>query len=162
MAENFAATVDAWTAATKQRMLAVRNHSIERVVEVMQTPVGAGGNMPVDTGFLRSSLQFTMGEANYMLRENPNPDAAKGSLDSFSTEALITVLLGADLGDAIEAVYTAAYARRLEYGFQGADSLGRVYNQAGRRFVGLAAQQWPKIVEDAIAEAKASVASRQR
>jgi hypothetical protein len=38
------------------------------------------------------------------------------------------------------------YARRLNYGFTGTDSLGRQYNQRGYFFVDLAAQRWQQIV----------------
>lgn len=149
----FSAKVNSWVAETKARMLAVRNESIQRLVERMQTPVAKGGNMPVDTGFLRSSIAFSTGQPVTTVREHPNPKAAPGSMDRFDAGELTTVLLGSKLGAPIYAVYTAVYARRQEYGFVGKDSLGRTFNQAGRRFVGLAAQQWPQIVKEVATEA---------
>ena len=46
------------------------------------------------------------------------------------------------------------YARRIEFGFRGADSLGRVYNQSGRNMVGLTVLEWPDIVAGAVASEK--------
>ncbi|RDC66550.1 hypothetical protein HME9302_00001 [Alteripontixanthobacter maritimus] len=37
-------------------MLRVAKQSIQDVVKQAQTPVGKGGDMPVDKGFLRNSL----------------------------------------------------------------------------------------------------------
>lgn len=175
----FTGQVSAWVAETKQRMLAVRNESIERVIEIMQEPgpskastkiaiasgsglgklrkdgtrgaskkgfgpvfSGGSGNLPVDTGFLRSSLMASAGKANFMLR--PNPDDTKRY--SYDAGQITLVLLKANLGDPVEAVYSANYARAIEYGTHG---------RAGRRFVGLAAQQWPRIVNDVSREAQA-------
>jgi hypothetical protein len=39
------------------------------------------------------------------------------------------------------------YAKRLEYGFVGTDSLGRYYNQPGRFFVTDTCKRWPQIVQ---------------
>jgi hypothetical protein len=65
------------------------------------------------------------------------------------------VILTANLGDTIYIGWTAAYAMRMEYGFQGPDSLGRVYNQPGNGFARSAAQNWPKIVDRVVAQVKA-------
>jgi hypothetical protein len=49
-------------------------------------------------------------------------------------------------GDTIYLGWQAAYSRRLNYGFVGADSLGRVYNQSGYGFAEATAAKWPSIV----------------
>src|SRR5690606_12512139 len=53
---RFSGQVDDWVLATEKRLTAVLRESTRRVIEVMQTPVNEGGNMPIDTGFLRASL----------------------------------------------------------------------------------------------------------
>ena len=116
---------------------------------------GGGGRLPVDTGFLRASLQVSIGETIPALVETPK----EGSF-SWDSGDVTLALEGAELSDTVIAVYTAAYARRIEYGFKGKDSLGREYSQAGTRFVALAAQRWPQVVEQECAKAKASVDSR--
>jgi hypothetical protein len=55
------------------------------------------------------------------------------------------------IGDSWYFINTAVYARRVEYGFVGRDSLGRVYNQAGRGWIRAAIARWPEIVESAVA-----------
>lgn len=136
MTTSFAAQVDAWTRETKARMTAVFRESAEDVKEAMQEPVGAGGNMPVDTGFLRASL---VGSTNTMpaIRPDAHPpdDAAKGSFRESGQVSL--VIAGAEIGDTIYLGYTAAYARPVEYGGE---------NRPGRGFVRLAAQRWQSIV----------------
>ncbi len=140
---QFSATVDAWTRKSKRRMLAVFQQSVQDVVDVMQTPVGAGGNMPVDTGFLRASLTAQIGAmpSGYQMKTKFEPGAYV--LDSAQYTLTIN---SARLGDTIYAVYLANYAWYQEYGSQGRD---------GRAFVRLAALQWQRIVSDNIRKARA-------
>jgi hypothetical protein len=49
------------------------------------------------------------------------------------------------LGDRISFVWTAPYARRIEFGFHGVDSLGRFYNVKGRLFATTAYNRLPVI-----------------
>jgi hypothetical protein len=111
---------------------------------------GGAGNLPVDTGFLRASLVVGSAPLNAPVTTPPK-DGGSATWDA----AVVTLALNnADLSDVVEARYTAAYARRIEYGFTGTDSLGRSYSQRGTRFVALAAQQWPQIVAAVAAETK--------
>jgi hypothetical protein len=50
-------------------------------------------------------------------------------------------------GETIFLGWTAKYSRRLNFGFVGADSLGRVYNQSGYGFAEATATKWPAIVQ---------------
>lgn len=143
MADSYTAQVDKDVAAIKALMLAVRNESIERQVEDMQTPVGAGGNLRVDTGFLRSTLRGAIGEANFNVTYKPTDGAAAFSYDS---AAIVLVIANAELSDPVEVVYTANYALAREFGARG---------QPGDRWVGLASQRWVQNVERVAAEAKA-------
>ncbi len=147
---SFAADVGAWAAQTRERMEAIRRESAQRVVEIMQTPVAMGGNMPVDTGFLRASLQGQVGMGNFSAKLKPE-GAAKFTYDGGEVSLVIA---SAGPADPITFGYTAAYARRMEYGFKGTDSLGRKYNQPGRAFVRLAAQQWQRVVTEVATEAQ--------
>lgn len=140
---TFSAQVDAWTQKSKKRMRVVFQQSVQDVVEIMQTPVGSGGNMPVDTGFLRASLQAKIGAAptGYMTKSSNEPGAYQ--LDSAQYTLTISK---AKIGDTIYAVYLASYAWFQEYGSQGRD---------GRAFVRLAAVQWQAIVRENIRKARA-------
>ncbi|WP_297803407.1 hypothetical protein [uncultured Brevundimonas sp.] len=141
MASSGAAQITAWVAKTKERIAAVRNESVQRVVEAMQTPVGAGGNMPVDTGFLRASLVAQIGYGVPPLRDRPDSDAKH----SWNPVGIQLVLAEAEASDTITIAYSANYARHQEYGTHG---------RTGRRFVALAAQQWPQIVAEVCREAQ--------
>lgn len=139
MAETATAKVTKWASATRERMVAVRNEAAQRLVEEMQTPVGEGGNMPVDTGFLRASL---VGTANAAVPVTYNPG---GSIHTWSPEEFALSLLAWDLNTSFHATYTANYAAAVNYGARG---------HPGRQFVGLAVQRWPQIVADVAAQAR--------
>lgn len=148
-----ASAVSAGAGLGKVRKDGTRGNS-KRAFGPISSP-GGSGRLPVDTGFLRASLQVSIGEALPQLIDTPE----EGSF-SWDAGAVMLALDGAKLSDTVLAVYTAKYARRIEYGFRGKDKLGRTYNQAGTRFVALAAQRWPQIVAQECAKAQASVASR--
>jgi hypothetical protein len=82
---------------------------------------------PVKTGFLRNSWHVTIN----------GEDAATVS--------------ELKLGDIFGFVNTAVYARRVEYGFVGTDSLGRKYNQPPRAFVRDTVARAPVIADETLA-----------
>lgn len=141
MAGSFEAQVSAWVAATKQRTVAVRNESAQRIIEIAQRPMAAGGRMRVDTSFLRASLLATTSNAL------PGPTFKPDGDVRFSYDAgqVALTIAGADLDDVITAVWTANYARPRNYGSRG---------QPGDHFRDLAAQQWTNVVAQVAAEAQ--------
>jgi hypothetical protein len=144
--KSFTAEVDEWVKATQGRMLAVFKKSAETVISNMQTTVPSGGNLPIDTGFLRKSLLATLNQpSNKVTFKDENVNAY-----TYNSAQVTMVIVAAKIGDTIYAVYTAAYAARMEYGFSGVDSLGRKYNQVGRGFVRLAAQRWQQVVDQVV------------
>jgi hypothetical protein len=163
VAKDFSATVDAWTRIAKGGVENVFKQSVQDVIEIMQTPgwsvaatkhairsggnkrkgaVGAsgkGGNLPVDTGFLRSSLRITIGASGLI-------DRPEGNDYTWQQERSYTMTIaGADITQSIYAVYLAKYAGHVEYGTR--------YVQP-RGFRRMAVQQWPQIVSQNIAKAK--------
>lgn len=148
---SFSATVTAWVRQTQLRQEAVRKESVQRLVDAMQEPVAKGGHLPVDTGFLRASLRAVIGDQMPAMLETPKK---KGGSYQFNEGEITGVIANAKFSDVITLAYTAAYARRLEYGFTGTDSLGRHYNQKGRGFVRRATQRWKSIVRDVCKEAR--------
>lgn len=139
---SFAAQVGAWAAKTKGRTEAVYRESAQRIVAVMQTRQSDGGNMRIDTGFLRASLVALTADA--LPSQTFKPDG----IDRFAYDAgpINLTILGAKITEPITVTYTANYARAREYGSRG---------QAPDRFVGLAAQQWQRVVSEVAAEAQA-------
>ena len=138
----FTATVSAWVAETKARREAVFKGSAQSVIELMQVPRGAGGNLRVKTGFLRASLVAFTGTSFPVQTRRPSDDISY----AYDAGAISLTILGATPGEPITAVYTANYARAREYGANG---------QAPDRWIALAAQQWPAIVAEECAKAKA-------
>lgn len=140
MASKVGQQVKAWTDKSKRRQEAIFRTSAQRVMEIASTPKAQGGRMPVDTGFLRNSrAASTTGLPG---SGGPPPELIFATLQ---------------VGQTVWAGWTAKYARRLEYGFYGADSLGRVYSQAGNAYLRTAVQQWPQIVAAATSEARARI-----
>jgi len=54
---------------------------------------------------------------------------------------------GMEIGDTMEFAWTVPYARRIEYGFTGTDSLGRTFDMPGRFFVTVNAAKFPDHVK---------------
>lgn len=130
--QTFTAQVSAFVARSKGRLDAVVRESVQRLVEDMQIPVGAGGNMPVDTGYLRSSLQIT--DTPPMVRAGA-PGA--GQSYSYNEAAISLQIAGMPTGKVTYLSYGASYAAAVEFGARG---------RPGRAFARLAAQKWPSIV----------------
>jgi len=109
--------------------------------EFQQTQIGIGqgatsfveGAIPVDTSALANSL--TVDDTNV------NGDAT-------------AKIAGLEIGDTMVFKWTEPYARRIEYGFTGTDSLGRTFNVPGRFFMTRAAEKFPEFVKKRAAEVR--------
>ncbi|MDR6632344.1 hypothetical protein J2X72_001128 [Phyllobacterium sp. 1468] len=132
---SFSAQVAAFAEKIPGAVEAVFKESVQEVVSEMQTPIGAGGRMRVDTGFLRASLMASTASMPAISSNKKPVDGQKYAYDEGSIEA---VILGADVNDTLYIGYTAAYAGHREYGVNG---------QAPDAFVRSAVQRWDSIVE---------------
>lgn len=114
---SFAADIEGWVRETDQRLLAVVRASINDVIENAQEPVGKGGRMRVDTGFLRASGRANIGGWPSGPNIKPN-DALPGSY-TYDGEAIAAVLSRLKMGDKFYFGWTANYAefRELYDGF---------------------------------------------
>jgi hypothetical protein len=122
---KFTADVNKFVAKSQKAMEAVFKQSAQDVILEAQTPVAKGGNMRIDTGFLRAS-----GKAQL----NTLPTGAninKGNNVNWGEGVTILTINKAKIGDSIVFGWTANYAQFRE-------------NQDG--FVRLAAQNWGEIV----------------
>ena len=142
---QFADTVDAWAKETEQRMTAVWRQSIDDLADHMNTTRDNGGRLPKLTGNLMRSLLASTSA----MPSTGGPDA------KYSGQDVGLVTAGLRLDQTVWLGYQAIYARRLNYGFVGEDSLGRNYNQAGAHFVEGAIADWPNIVRMAVSKIKA-------
>lgn len=141
---SFAAAIGKWASATEKRIEAVHKKSLEKLAMEMTRTRAEGGAVPFDTGNLYRSLTAS---ASAMPTTSNQP-----STGSNATAVIATLKPNQQLFLG----YTAAYARRRNYGFVGADSLGRVYSEEGAYFVERAINMWPQIVKDAVDEVKSN------
>jgi hypothetical protein len=124
MAKSFAADVSRWADLSQDKLRRVMQASIQDVMTIAQTTVAQGGNMPVDTGFLRNSLVSSLDGAS----------VAQGE-DSY------TLTIGQmQVGQTARFAWAAEYAAARHY--KGPD-----FGQGGGMWRDLAAQQWQRIVE---------------
>lgn len=89
---------------------------------------------PVDTGNLRNSLVAHVNGISGATVTGPGTTSSDSTYRSGANESIANIM-NLKLGDKVSFVYHASYARRLNYGFTGYDSLGRYYNQAGRFWI---------------------------
>jgi hypothetical protein len=125
VAENkrFMADVSRFVDLTSRDLLNVAKQSLQDVIEDAQTPVARGGNMPVDTGFLRNSLTV----------EVRGSQVAEGG-DSFTLG-----IAQLELGDPISFAWVASYAIPRHY------AIG--VGQGGGGWRDIAAAKWSTFVE---------------
>lgn len=135
------AQMDQWATMVTARLDAIVGGSTERVFEIAQTPRARGGRMPVVEGVLRNSFQASL----------------NGSTSLSGPVAYEMIAAQMKAGDVAQGGWTAEYARRVNSGFTGTDARGRTYNQEGAHFLEGAAMQWPSIVREETAKAKAAV-----
>lgn len=133
---GFLQSVNKWTKATKERS----EEAFQ--IGVLDFAIELNDTAPIDTGFLRSSLTAGI---NGSVPQGPN--AEYGS--NYNDQRLLSVISQLKLGDKVSLVYQAPYARRLEYGFTGFDSLGRQFNQSGRFWITAAGQKYRSIMRRA-------------
>lgn len=141
MAKSFSAKIQQFRDKVDKRLTFVLQNSFQQVMDTAQTPKGDGGNMPVDFNILRGSLVSYVNGAQ----------AGKGA-DSYTV-----AIQGVEWGDEVSSFWTAAYARRMNYGYTGTDSLGRTYNQAGNFYRENAVAGWQGIVSFMAEQAKRQI-----
>lgn len=138
----FIAAVLNWTEKAKKAPLLVIQETIQiinnRIVETTR----------VDTGFLRGSYFASINE----------PPEGEGSIGRDSS-AINAVAFDLKPGDTYYMGNTAVYARRVEYGFVGKDSLGRSYNQQGAYTITAVIAQASSIFNEAAEKVLAGEAS---
>lgn len=139
---SFTESIDAWAAQTKERLNAVHGRSVELLGEELAKTKPEGGRVPFLTGNLARSL---------LASKSGMPNTTGGPYAG-NNIGLIAATLKAD--ETVYIGYQAIYAARMNFGYVGADKLGRVYNQQGNYFIEGAIAKWPNIVKTAVSEIK--------
>lgn len=125
---SFSDQVGSFVRKSQGRMTAVFRQSAQDLIEEAQTPRGASGNLPVDTGFLRNSGQAALN--NTPSGQSIKPEGYSGG--SWNPDESLIIVNRAKIGDRIVFGWTANYA---------------IYMEARYGFLRLAAQNWPAIVK---------------
>ena len=128
--QNFSADVGKWARKTEERLIAVFRFAAQFAYE------GIARRTPVDLGYARKSLTMTIAA--------PLPMTGKRG-DGYEAPDYNLTLAGSKLGDVIYISYVANYAGFLEYGARGRTGVGMVR---------LTAQNWPQIVQRAVAQVR--------
>lgn len=137
---TFKADVTKWLENTALKLDAVaRQTAQEMSLRVVQAT-------PVDTGFLRGMWQPFVNQPTFA-NSYASPTGGGVPAEGVAVANISVTANGMKAGDQFWLLNATVYAKRLEYGFVGQDSLGRTYNQAGRFFVTDTCKKWPQVVQ---------------
>lgn len=126
-----------WVLKTEARMEAVAKESFQRLINEAQQPVAKGGNMRVDTGFMRNSGIASIN--TLPIGKSINPFTKKNEAGEWDLNSQVAVINSLKIGQIIYFGWTANYAIHRE-------------NKDG--FVRRATQNWPHIVDQVTKEAQ--------
>lgn len=143
---KFSDAVDKWCTETPERLDAVYARFVELIADDLTITVTYGGNLPHKTGNLMRSL---LGSTSQMPAQGQPGESYAGT-----DIGLITA--GLTYGENVWLGFQANYARRMNYGFHGADSLGRVYNQEGFGFIEATVAKAGQLARQAVRDVKLS------
>lgn len=131
MAKSFTAQLQDIENLTIEGMTYVMRQSISDVlVGAQTTQIGITQGA---TGFVEGKIPVGL---TAELVNSLTVDGAEGE------KSYVLAIAGMEIGEVKEFAWTAPYARRIEAGFTGTDSLGRTYNQAGRYFISKNAERF--------------------
>lgn len=138
------AFLDAMKVAIEKEKLR-RTKVLRRAVRLLHDEairtVFEGGRLPYKQGRLKRSLTVSTAA---------KPTIASDDIEfGDNTSQNLAAIAGFELGKTLYIGYRAAHALRLNYGFTGQDSLGRIYNTPGYGFFEILIQRWPLFVKQA-------------
>lgn len=134
---GFLKAVSKWTTETEERMDDVLREASKDLYDQLYQAT------PVDTGNLRNSLRAS--KQGVQAQSYPSGPGYANSSTAESYQEIDSL----KVGERIQMAYAATYARRLELGFTGYDSLGRYYSTPGRFWVRTVSSRWRGIVREA-------------
>lgn len=123
---TFEAQVAEWARKVEGAVEAIFKEACQELVSELNTLV------PIDTGFLRSSLMAST--SSMPIASQDNPGAGSFTPDMGTIELVIA---GAEAGDVLYLGYGARYGAYVHFGANG---------RPGRPWVSMVAQRWPQIV----------------
>ncbi len=130
----------AWAMRPKEHVQNALPRFVVAMADLMAKPLPSGGRTPYLTGNLSRSV--TVSATSPLSRGGQDLRYTRQDYNSAVTAVAAT-------GQAWIG-YRAVYAHRVNYGFVGADSLGRVYNQSGQGFFEANIAQAPAVLAGVI------------
>lgn len=129
-----------WAMRQKENVNNLLPRTVIALAQMMAQTIPEGGRTPILTGNLsRSTTISAAGPLNRGGKE------LRYTRQDFASAAVAVAATGhAWIG------WRAEYAHRVNYGFVGPDSLGRVYNQSGYGFYEAALAKAPAVVADVV------------
>lgn len=104
---------------------------------------------PVDTGNLRNSLGVNInGAGDTAVVTGPGNTSADSTFRGGASTAIANIMQ-VKLGDRVQFLYGATYARRVSRGFVGLDKLGRYYNQRPNPWIEIVGSRYRSIMRAA-------------
>ncbi|SNT19586.1 HK97 gp10 family phage protein [Sphingopyxis indica] len=122
-----------WADQSDRMLTALLRNSVQALAKEASTTIPNGGRVPVRTGNLARSVVV----------DTKPPTVIEGLATGDYSLGIAAIVPG----EPIFIGWQARYARRVNYGFVGVDSLGRSFNQSGAGFAEAAAAKWPAIVQ---------------
>lgn len=107
---TFKGQIDSWIKKSTLATEAVVKSSIQELAIQANTPVGAGGRMRVDTGFLRNSIAASVGTLPSGQSIKPEGFSQQG----WNPSSIVATINGVKLGQTVYIGWTAEYARYRE------------------------------------------------
>ncbi len=149
---RFAEQCAAFAEKARRRIVYTRNAAAMALAEEITANLSVGAPNVV-TGFLRASLMASTAPIPLWGKDAP----AKGGSYTPDLAALQARIMAAKIDQVVWLGFGAAYARRLEYGFVGTDSLGQSFNQSGFGFVARAVAKLPGMIAEAAADSRRAI-----
>ena len=125
---SFSDTIAQWARRQELAMEAVIKESVQELAEDVVKPRARGGNMPVDTGFLRNSIAAAVNSV-------PSGEPEGFSQADLDLQPTVLVINNVKAGDRLVLGFTANYAK---------------YMEAKYFFVRHSAQNWDRHVGKAV------------
>lgn len=130
------AALDQWIARAREKqdlvLQAIAQDALARVKELT----------PVRTGYLRANWTVVRGSMATQITTTND--------ESLRDAESLKVTLTLQAGDQFSLINPVAYARRVEYGFVGTDSLGRHFDQKGAGMMTRTIAELPQIADRAV------------
>lgn len=147
---GFLQAINRWTRETEERSETAYQNGALDFYDALSDAT------PVLTGNLRNSLVASVNGNAPAMVTGPGSDPDDSTFRS-GAEVSISNIMSAKIGDKISYIYGAPYARRVNLGFTGFDSLQRFYSTPGRFWIEQVGSRYRSIMRAAATRLRMSM-----